>query len=281
MHTSLRRVCSQHIIQNMAYLDVNDVTLTFKGIAALVGVSFTVEQGTIASLIGPNGAGKTSMLNCISGRYTPDGGVRGPCSISLDGECLLSLPAHKRTELGLSRTFQNIALFKGLSVLDNLMVGRHSRINYGLLSSIVYWGKTAQTEERHRRRVEDVIDFLNLSPYRHQHAGRLPYGVRKRVELGRALAAEPKLILLDEPMAGMNLEETEDMARYILDIAEEWGVTVLLVEHDMGVVMDISDKVVVIDFGQKIAEGTPDEVQANKDVIAAYLGTEDAAFTGR
>ena len=265
----------------MAYLDICDVTLTFKGIAALMGVSFTVEQGTIASLIGPNGAGKTSMLNCISGRYTPDGGASGPCAISLDGECLLSLPAHKRTELGLSRTFQNIALFKGLSVLDNLMVGRHSRMNYGLLASVFYWGRAVKHETAHRRRVEDVIDFLNLSPYRHQHAGHLPYGVQKRVELGRALAAEPKLILLDEPMAGMNLEETEDMARYILDIAEEWGVTVLLVEHDMGVVMDISDKVVVIDFGQKIAEGTPDEVQADKDVIAAYLGTEDAAFTGR
>lgn len=265
----------------MAYLEISDVTLTFKGIAALMGISFTVEQGTIASLIGPNGAGKTSMLNCISGRYVPDGGTKGPCNISLDGECLLSMPAHKRTELGLSRTFQNIALFKGLSVLDNLMVGRHSQIGYGILSSIFYWGRAARTEDKHRRRVEDVIDFLNLSPYRHQHAGRLPYGVQKRVELGRALAADPKLILLDEPMAGMNLEETEDMARYILDIAEEWGVTVLLVEHDMGVVMDISDKVVVIDFGQKIAEGTPDEVQANKDVIAAYLGTDDAAFTGR
>ena len=265
----------------MAYLDVSDVTLTFKGIAALMGVSFTVEQGTIASLIGPNGAGKTSMLNCISGRYIPDGGATGPCNISLDGECLLSMPAHKRTELGLSRTFQNIALFKGLSVLDNLMVGRHSQMNYGLLSSIMYWGKAVKHEDAHRRRVEDVIDFLNLSPYRHHHAGRLPYGVQKRVELGRALAAEPKLILLDEPMAGMNLEETEDMARYILDISEEWGVTVLLVEHDMGVVMDISDKVIVIDFGQKIAEGTPEEVQANKDVIAAYLGTEEATFTGR
>jgi len=272
---------SYHNCRIMAYLDVCDVTLTFKGIAALMGVSFTVEQGTIASLIGPNGAGKTSMLNCISGRYTPDGGASGPCTISLDGECLLSLPAHKRTELGLSRTFQNIALFKGLSVLDNLMVGRHSRMEYGLLSSIMYWGRAARQEDSHRRRVEDVIDFLNLSPYRHQHAGRLPYGVQKRVELGRALAAEPKLILLDEPLAGMNLEETEDMARYILDIAEEWGVTVLLVEHDMGVVMDISDKVIVLDFGSKLAEGTPDEVQADKNVIAAYLGTEQATFSGR
>ena len=161
------------------------------------------------------------------------------------------------------------------------MVGRHSQIEYGLLSSIFYWGKAVQAEDKHRRRVEDVIDFLNLSPYRHQHAGRLPYGVQKRVELGRALAAEPKLVLLDEPMAGMNLEETEDMARYILDIAEEWGVTVLLVEHDMGVVMDISDKVVVLDFGGKLAEGTPDEVQADKNVIAAYLGTEESTFTGR
>ena len=186
-----------------------------------------------------------------------------------------------RTGLGLSRTFQNIALFKGLSVLDNLMVGRHSQIEYGLLSSIFYWGKAARIESKHRRRVEDVIDFLNLSSYRHQHAGRLPYGVQKRVELGRALAAEPKLVLLDEPMAGMNLEETEDMARYILDIAEEWGVTVLLVEHDMGVVMDISDKVIVLDFGGKLAEGTPDEVQADKNVIAAYLGTEESTFTGR
>ena len=193
----------------------------------------------------------------------------------------MSLPAHKRTGLGLSRTFQNIALFKGLSVLDNLMVGRHSQIEYGLLSSIFYWGKAARIESKHRRRVEDVIDFLNLSSYRHQHAGRLPYGVQKRVELGRALAAEPKLVLLDEPMAGMNLEETEDMARYILDIAEEWGVTVLLVEHDMGVVMDISDKVIVLDFGGKLAEGTPDEVQADKNVIAAYLGTEESTFTGR
>ena len=265
----------------MAFLDVSNVTLTFRGIAALMNVSFTVEQGTIASLIGPNGAGKTSMLNCISGRYTPDGGASGEGSIKLDGAELLSMPAHSRTELGLSRTFQNIALFKGLSVLGNLMVGRHNRLEYGMLASLLYWGKAARHEERHRRRVEDVIDFLNLSPYRHHIAGRLPYGVQKRVELGRALAAEPKLILLDEPMAGMNLEETEDMARYILDIAEEWGVTVLLVEHDMGVVMDISDKVVVLDFGSKLAEGTPDEVQSNKDVIAAYLGTEEATFTGR
>jgi branched-chain amino acid transport system ATP-binding protein len=235
-----------------------------------------VEKGRIVSLIGPNGAGKTSILNCISGRYTPDSG-----EIYLDGRDLLSVPAHKRTSLGLSLTFQNIALFRGLSVLDNLMVGRHHLIRYGLLASLAYFGRAAEDESEHRRRVEDVIDFLNLSPYRHQAAGSLPYGVQKRVELGRALAAEPKLILLDEPMAGMNLEETEDMARYILDICEEWGATVLLIEHDMGVVMDISDKVVVLDFGSVLAQGRPEELSANQDVVAAYLGTEDATFFGR
>lgn len=261
----------------MPLLDVKNITLTFRGLAALMNVSFSVEQGQIASLIGPNGAGKTSMLNCISGRYKPDEGA-----ITLDGKPLLGMKAHRRTQLGLSRTFQNIALFKGLTVLDNLMVGRHSRLNYGLLASMLYWGKARRREDEHRRRVEDVIDFLGLSPHRHSIAGRLPYGVQKRVELGRALAAEPSLILLDEPMAGMNLEETEDMARYILDINEEWGATVLLVEHDMGVVMDISDHVVVLDFGSVLATGTPDEVSNNKDVIAAYLGSDDdSLYLGR
>lgn len=257
-------------------LDVDKVTLTFGGIAALSEVSWNLEEGSVTSLIGPNGAGKTSMLNCISGRYHPqEGGIR------LDGKDLLGLKAHARTRLGLSRTFQNIALFRGLSVLDNMMVGRHSRIKYGLLAALCYLGRARKHEDEHRRRVEDVIDFLGLSPYRHQHAGHLPYGVQKRVELGRALAAEPRLILLDEPMAGMNLEETEDMARYILDINEEWGTTVLLVEHDMGVVMDISDHVVVLDFGRVLATGSPEEVQKNPDVVAAYLGTEDATFCGR
>jgi branched-chain amino acid transport system ATP-binding protein len=260
----------------MVFLDVTDITLTFRGIAALLDVGFTVDKGNIVSLIGPNGAGKTSMLNCISGRYRPDSG-----GIALSGRDLLSIPAHARTRLGLSRTFQNIALFRGLSVLDNLMVGRHARLDYGLLSSILYWGKARSVEDAHRRRVEDVIDFLRLSPYRHQPAGKLPYGVQKRVELGRAMAAESELILLDEPMAGMNLEETEDMARYILDINEEWGMTVLLVEHDMGVVMDISDKVVVLDFGRILAEGAPEEVMADENVVAAYLGSEDATFLGR
>jgi branched-chain amino acid transport system ATP-binding protein len=257
-------------------LSVDKVTLTFKGIAALMDVSFSIEEGSICSLIGPNGAGKTSMLNCISGRYTPDSG-----SITLNGQDLLRIPAHRRTRLGLSRTFQNIALFKGLSVLDNLMVGRHARMDYGILAGMLYFGRARREEDAHRRRVEEIIDFLGLSPYRHHPAGKLPYGVQKRVELGRALAAEPRLVLLDEPMAGMNLEETEDMARYILDLNEEWGVTVFLVEHDMGVVMDISDRVVVLDFGQVLAVGAPEAVQADPAVVAAYLGSEDAAFLGR
>lgn len=260
----------------MALLEVEKVTLTFKGLAALVNVGFSVEEGAITSLIGPNGAGKTSMLNCISGRYHPERGT-----IRLSGQDILSLPAHRRTNLGLSRTFQNIALFKGLSVLDNLMVGRHARLEYSLFSSLLYFGRARTQETVHRKRVEEIIDFLNLSAYRHQVAGRLPYGVQKRVELGRALAVEPKLLLLDEPMAGMNLEETEDMARYILDINEEWGITVLLVEHDMGVVMDISDRVVVLDFGRILAVGTPNEIQINPAVVAAYLGNQDGLFASR
>ncbi|GAB6060521.1 ABC transporter ATP-binding protein [Desulfonatronum parangueonense] len=260
----------------MPLLEVQGVTLTFRGLAALLNVGFTVEKGQIASLIGPNGAGKTSMLNCISGRYHPDAG-----RITLIERDLLPMAAHDRVKAGLSRTFQNIALFKGLSVLDNLMVGRHVRLDYGLLSSLCYWGKARRKEDLHRRRIEEIIDFLGLSPYRHQVAGKLPYGVQKRVELGRALAGEPELLLLDEPMAGMNLEETEDMARYILDINEEWGITILLVEHDMGVVMDISDHVVVLDFGQILAAGTPAQVQSDPDVIAAYLGSDNAAFIGR
>ena len=259
-----------------ALLDVRDVTLTFKSVAALSRVSCSVAKGSITSLIGPNGAGKTSMLNCISGRYTPTKGA-----ISMNGRELTGVPAHKRTGFGLARTFQNIALFRGLSVLDNLMVGRHSRLNYGLLASIFYLGKARAEENRHRERVEEIIDFLNLSAYRHHIAGHLPYGVQKKVELGRALAAEPELLLLDEPMAGMNLEETEDMARSILDINEEWGVTVFLVEHDMGVVMDLSHHVVVLDFGRVLASGTPAQIQSNPKVISAYLGDEDGLYTGR
>ena len=259
-----------------ALLEIRDVTLTFKSVAALSRVSCSVAKGSITSLIGPNGAGKTSMLNCISGRYTPTKGA-----ISMNGRELTGVPAHKRTGFGLARTFQNIALFRGLSVLDNLMVGRHSRLNYGLLASIFYLGKARAEENRHRERVEEIIDFLNLSAHRHHIAGHLPYGVQKKVELGRALAAEPELLLLDEPMAGLNLEETEDMARSILDINEEWGVTVFLVEHDMGVVMDLSHHVVVLDFGRVLASGTPAQIQSNPKVISAYLGDEDGLYTGR
>jgi branched-chain amino acid transport system ATP-binding protein len=257
-------------------LAVQEVSLTFKNVAALSRVSCSVQKGSITSLIGPNGAGKTSMLNCISGRYTPTKG-----KIRMNGQELSDVPAHKRTGFGLARTFQNIALFRGLSVLDNLMVGRHSRLDYGLLASIFYLGKARAEENRHRQRVEEIIDFLNLSSYRHQIAGHLPYGVQKKVELGRALAAEPELLLLDEPMAGMNLEETEDMARSILDINKEWGVTVFLVEHDMGVVMDLSDHVIVLDFGRVLASGTPEAIQNNPEVISAYLGDDDALYKGR
>jgi branched-chain amino acid transport system ATP-binding protein len=257
-------------------LEVQEVSLTFKNVAALSRVSCSVQKGSITSLIGPNGAGKTSMLNCISGRYTPTKGT-----IRMGGRELSGVAAHKRTGFGLARTFQNIALFRGLSVLDNLMVGRHSRLNYGLLASIFYLGKARAEEDRHRQRVEEIIDFLNLSPYRHQIAGHLPYGVQKKVELGRALAAEPELLLLDEPMAGMNLEETEDMARSILDINEEWGVTVFLVEHDMGVVMDLSDHVIVLDFGRVLASGTPEAIQNNPKVVSAYLGDDDSLYKGR
>ncbi|CCO24412.1 ABC transporter ATP-binding protein [Maridesulfovibrio hydrothermalis] len=257
-------------------LTISNVTLTFKGVAALSRVSCDVKHGSITSLIGPNGAGKTSMLNCISGRYTPDKG-----SITLNGMEMLGTRACKRTNFGMARTFQNIALFKGLSVLDNLMVGRHSRIEYGLLASILYFGKARKEESAHRRRVEEIIDFLGLSPYRHQAAGHLPYGIQKKVELGRALAAEPELLLLDEPMAGMNLEETEDMARYILDINEEWDISIFLVEHDMGVVMDLSDHVIVLDFGRVLACGTPEEIQKNDRVISAYLGDEGGLYQGR
>lgn len=259
-----------------AILEIEDMTLTFKGVAALTRVSCSVPKGSITSLIGPNGAGKTSMLNCISGRYVPDSGA-----MAMNGRRLSGVPPHKRTGFGLARTFQNIALFKGLSVLDNLMTGRHSRMKYGLLASVIYFGKARREEAAHRERVEQIIDFLGLSPYRHSIAGHLPYGVQKKVELGRALAAEPQLILLDEPMAGMNLEETEDMARYILDINEEWGVSVFLVEHDMGVVMDISDKVVVLDFGRILASGAPDEVRSNPKVVSAYLGDDDGLHLGR
>ncbi|WP_456315946.1 ABC transporter ATP-binding protein [Roseococcus pinisoli] len=251
-------------------LAVEGVSLRFGGVRALTDVSFEVRRGEVFSIIGPNGAGKTSMVNCISGRYRPTEG-----RISFDGQDITRLPPSRRAPLGIGRTFQNLALFGHMTVLDNIMVGRHHLLKSGFLRGMVYWLGGAQTEEiAHRREVEDIIDFLEIQHIRKEPAGTLSYGLRKRVELARAIALKPRLILLDEPMAGMNLEEKEDMARFILELNQEWGMTVLMIEHDMGVVMDISSRVMVLDFGKKIADGTPDEVLAHPQVRRAYLGED-------
>jgi len=256
--------------QSTPIIEVQDMTLTFGGVRALVDVSFKVQQGEIFSIIGPNGAGKTSMLNCISGRYSPNQG-----SISFKGKEITRMRPNERCALGMGRTFQNLALFSHMTVLDNIMVGRHHLLKNNFVTGPLYWFSGAQKEElAHRREVEDIIDFLEISHIRKAVAGTLSYGLRKRVELARAVALKPDLILLDEPMAGMNLEEKEDMARYIIDLNEEWGMTVIMIEHDMGVVMDISHRVMVLDFGKRIAEGLPDEVMANPYVKKAYLGEE-------
>lgn len=252
-------------------LKIDQVSLAFGGVKALTDVSFEVKEGAVFSIIGPNGAGKTSMLNCISGRYRPQKG-----KIEFNGKNVTGLRPNDRADLGMGRTFQNLALFGHMSVLDNIMVGRHHLLKNNWLTGPLYWASPAQKEElTHRRHVEEVIDFLEISHIRKAVAGTLSYGLRKRVELARAMALKPKLILLDEPMAGMNLEEKEDMARYILDLNEEFGITVVMIEHDMGVVMDISHEVMVLDFGKKLICGLPEQVMDDPHVKRAYLGIED------
>ncbi|MFQ5972527.1 MAG: ABC transporter ATP-binding protein [Alphaproteobacteria bacterium] len=256
-------------------LVAEDVSLRFGGVRALAEVSFSVDDGELFSIIGPNGAGKTSMLNCISGRYKPSSG-----RLHYKGADITGLAPSRRAELGIGRTFQNLALFGHMTVLDNIMVGRHHLLRNNFINGSLYWFGGAQREElAHRREVEDIIDFLEIEHIRHAAANTLPYGLRKRVELARAVAVKPELLLLDEPMAGMNLEEKEDMARYVVDLNEEWGMTIVMIEHDMGVVMDISHRVIVLDFGKMIAEGYPDEIQANEHVKRAYLGEEDELLT--
>jgi branched-chain amino acid transport system ATP-binding protein len=249
-------------------LTVQGVSKKFGGVTAVEDVSLDVPTGAIVSVIGPNGAGKTSLLNMVSGFYRPDSG-----SIVLEGREISAMRPSQIAALGIARTFQNIALFSGLTVLDNLMLGRHVHMRAGVLASALYWGPARKEEIAHRERCEEIIEFLKLQDLRKQQTGALSYGLRKRVELGRALALEPRVLLLDEPMGGMNQDEKEDMARYVLDVNLERKVTVVLIEHDMGVVMDISDRVVVLDRGRGIGAGTPDEVQRNPDVIQAYLGT--------
>jgi branched-chain amino acid transport system ATP-binding protein len=249
-------------------LVVEGVSKKFGGVTAVEGVSLDVPRGGILSIIGPNGAGKTSLLNMISGFYKPDTG-----RILLEGQDITHRKPSEIASLGVARTFQNIALFSGLTVLDNLMLGRHVRMKAGVLASVIYWGFAQREDIAHREAVEEIIEFLKLQDLRKLPTAALPYGLRKRVELGRALALEPRVLLLDEPMGGMNQDEKEDMARFILDVNQERGVTVVLIEHDMGVVMDISDHVVVLDRGRRIAAGTPDEVQRDAAVIEAYLGT--------
>ena len=249
-------------------LDVQNISLSFGGVKALTDISFDVREHEIRSIIGPNGAGKSSMLNCINGVYTPQEG-----SITFRGQTFKHMNSRQVAEMGIARTFQNLALFKGMSVIDNIMTGRNLRMKSSILQQAIRIGPAAREEVRHREFVEHIIDFLEIQAFRKTPVGQLPYGLQKRVDLGRALAMEPQVLLLDEPMAGMNLEEKQDMSRFVLDVNDEFGTTIVLIEHDMGVVMDISDRVVVLDYGKKIGDGAPEEVRNNPDVINAYLGT--------
>jgi branched-chain amino acid transport system ATP-binding protein len=248
-------------------LDLKNISLSFGGVNALTDISFDVREHEIRAIIGPNGAGKSSMLNVINGVYTPQKG-----EIVFRGEHFHKMNPRKVAEMGVGRTFQNLALFKGMSVLDNIMTGRSLRMKTGVIAQMIRLGPADREEMAHRERVERIIDFLEIQSYRKTPVGMLPYGLQKRVDLGRALAMEPTLLLLDEPMAGMNVEEKQDMSRFVLDVNDEFGTTIVLIEHDMGVVMDISDRVVVLDYGKKIGDGSPDEVRNNQDVINAYLG---------
>ena len=253
--------------QNNRIMEVKDITLRFGGVTAIEGVSFDILEGEVRAIIGPNGAGKSSMLNVINGFYHPQQG-----EVWFNGQKRGAMKPYQIAYQGIARTFQNIALFKGMSTLDNIMTGRFTHMKSGMISQVFWKGKAEKEEYENREAVEKVIDFLEIQTIRKTEVGKLPYGLQKRVELGRALAAEPKLLLLDEPMAGMNVEEKEDMSRFILDVNEEFGTTVALIEHDMGVVMDIADRIVVMDYGKNIGDGTPKEIVSNQKVVDAYLG---------
>jgi branched-chain amino acid transport system ATP-binding protein len=263
----MRAPSARDVAAGEVLLSVERVSLSFGGVRALVEVSFDIRKGEIRAIIGPNGAGKTSMLNVINGFYQPQDG-----QIIFRGEARRKMRPYEAASGGIARTFQNVALFKGMTALDNIMAGRSLKMRRGFFWQLWRYGPALAEEVEHRRRVEEIIDFLEIAAIRKTPVGRLPYGLQKRVELGRALAMEPDLLLLDEPMAGMNLEEKEDMSRFILDVNNHYGTTIALIEHDMGVVMDLSDRVVVLDYGRKIADGVPDEVKRDTNVIRAYLG---------